>query len=290
MTISSDMAEAAGKAKLILGNSTSLVAEFLNGQISPNGGFSDRSQKSDLYYTVFGLGGLMAVGDNFDNSGFYDYINAISPENLPDLVHLASYIRCCALLEMPVNSLNLAELLTRFITPDGGFDNVLDSKSGNIYSCFLAMGAYHDIDQDLPEKPALLNCIKSLQLENGGFANLHGVSAASVPATAAALVIYHSLGKTPDDEALQWMLEQYDRGGFIAAEAVGIPDMLSTAVALHSLALNGVYLKPLKNQTLDFIDSLWSNRGGFSGNWLDNTIDCEYTYYGLLALGNLADA
>jgi hypothetical protein len=41
---------------------------------------------------------------------------------------------------------------------------------------------------------------------------------------------------------------------------------------------------------LDFVDSLWTNRGGFFGSWLDDTLDCEYTYYGLLALGHLTIA
>ena len=39
---------------------------------------------------------------------------------------------------------------------------------------------------------------------------------------------------------------------------------------------------------LDFIDTLWTNRGGFYGNWTDDVLDCEYTYYGLLALGHLS--
>ena len=33
---------------------------------------------------------------------------------------------------------------------------------------------------------------------------------------------------------------------------------------------------------------LWSAAGGFHGNWADDTLDPEYTYYGLLALGHLA--
>ena len=32
----------------------------------------------------------------------------------------------------------------------------------------------------------------------------------------------------------------------------------------------------------------WTNAGGFYGSWADNTLDCEYTYYGLLALGHLS--
>jgi hypothetical protein len=67
-----------------------------------------------------------------------------------------------------------------------------------------------------------------------------------------------------------------------------MPDLLSTAVALHGLNGAGFDLRPLQESCLDYIDSLWSNEGGFHGNWTDHALDCEYTYYGLLALGHLA--
>jgi len=35
------------------------------------------------------------------------------------------------------------------------------------------------------------------------------------------------------------------------------------------------------------VQSLWHEDGGFSSQQLDTTTDCEYTYYGLLALGCL---
>ena len=44
----------------------------------------------------------------------------------------------------------------------------------------------------------------------------------------------------------------------------------------------------LREPCLDFVDSLWTNRGGFFGTWADDTVDCEYTYYALLALGHLS--
>jgi len=47
-------------------------------------------------------------------------------------------------------------------------------------------------------------------------------------------------------------------------------------------------LDGVRPRCLDFIDSLWSSRGGFRGHQGDETLDCEYTFYGLLALGNLA--
>jgi hypothetical protein len=49
-----------------------------------------------------------------------------------------------------------------------------------------------------------------------------------------------------------------------------------------------VSLERIKEPCLDFVDTLWTNQGGFYGNWADDTLDCEYTYYGLLALGHLS--
>ena len=44
----------------------------------------------------------------------------------------------------------------------------------------------------------------------------------------------------------------------------------------------------LVGTTLDFVDSLWSNRGAFHGHWADDDLDVEYCFYALLALGHLS--
>jgi hypothetical protein len=44
----------------------------------------------------------------------------------------------------------------------------------------------------------------------------------------------------------------------------------------------------IKEACLDFIDTLWTPRGSFFGHWGEEILDCEYTYYGLLALGHLS--
>ena len=67
-----------------------------------------------------------------------------------------------------------------------------------------------------------------------------------------------------------------------------MPDLLSTAVALHALDGMQVDFSASRDALLDFVDTLWSAEGGFFGHWADETIDLEYTYYGLLALGHLA--
>lgn len=47
-------------------------------------------------------------------------------------------------------------------------------------------------------------------------------------------------------------------------------------------------MEKLKEPLLDYIDTLWTAKGGFHGSWEDDDLDIEYTYYGLLALGHLA--
>ena len=78
------------------------------------------------------------------------------------------------------------------------------------------------------------------------------------------------------------------RGGFLAVPEAPIPDLLSTATALHALAGMQVDFSGIKERCIDFVDSLWTNRGSFYGNWTDDMLDTEYTYYGLLALGHLS--
>jgi len=56
---------------------------------------------------------------------------------------------------------------------------------------------------------------------------------------------------------------------------------------LHALSLVGVRMEDARDRHLDYLDSLWNAEGGFRGHWADDVVDCEYTYYGLLALGTL---
>jgi hypothetical protein len=84
-----------------------------------------------------------------------------------------------------------------------------------------------------------------------------------------------------------WLLDRcHSSGGFLATPDAPMPDLLSTATALHALAGLQVPLGGLADRCLDFVDSLWTNRGGFFGSWADDDVDCEYTYYGLLAIGH----
>lgn len=92
-------------------------------------------------------------------------------------------------------------------------------------------------------------------------------------------------------QTASWILEECYHpvsGGILPFPMAPLPDLLSTAVALHALDGLQASFDDKKERILDFIDSLWTNQGGFHGSWEDDDLDVEYTYYGLLALGHLA--
>jgi hypothetical protein len=46
-------------------------------------------------------------------------------------------------------------------------------------------------------------------------------------------------------------------------------------------------LTGIKKRCGSFVEALFQDVGGFCANTFDATIDSEYTFYGLLTLGNL---
>ena len=70
-----------------LGESAELVAGFLNSQLKDDGGFQDRAGNSDLYYTVFGLEGLIALRAAVPASTAA-YLGGFGAGEGLDLVHL----------------------------------------------------------------------------------------------------------------------------------------------------------------------------------------------------------
>jgi hypothetical protein len=136
----------------------------------------------------------------------------------------------------------------------------------------------------------LLQSLKLCETPDGAWANERGLAEGSTNATAAAVAPSRQLGAPVNPRAGDWLLDRlHPQGGFRAAPAAPIPDLLSTATSLHALAgLQRELVEPVKERCLDFVDSLWTNEGGFHGHWGEDALDGEYSYYGLLALGHLS--
>ena len=286
------MLQVARLAPTLLGESTALVRDFLHRSTHPDGGFKDRSGDSDLYYTVFGLEGLLALNEPVPASAI-PYLTRFGNGASLDFVHLACLARAWGSASRSGAPESVrADILSRlesFRSADGGYAVSEGAATGSAYACFLALGACEDLAASLNNPEGLFHCLDGVRAADGGYANHPGASAGSTPATAAAVMVIRHLDRAPDHRVASWLLERcHTDGGFFAAPDAPMPDLLSTGTALHALSSLHADLHAVREPCLDFIDSLWTSAGGFYGSWADSTLDCEYTYYGLLALGHLS--
>jgi prenyltransferase beta subunit len=288
------MLQVARLAPLQLGESRDLVAAFLHGCLNSDGGFQNRAGESDLYYTVFGLEALIALQEPIPTAFTTSYLRRFGDGEGLDFVHLACLARCWANVSREGSGISDRSILARIEmhrADDGGYAQVPDAGRGNIYAAFLALSAYQDLHGSLPEPDRLIDSLGALHARDGGYANTPGDAHGITTVTAAAVSLLKALDGPIDPHLGMWLLDRCQAsGGFVATPAGAIPDLLSTATALHALAALRVPLTGVSETCLDFVDSLWTNRGGFFGSWVDDTLDCEYTYYGLLALGHLTAA
>ncbi len=306
MSLRLEMLQVARLAPKLLEESTDLVRSFLQSQQNSDGGFKDRIGRSDLYYTVFGIDGLLALQADLPLERIENYLRSFGNGEQLDFVHLCCLARCWGAIEhtrsrplLPPNSrTEIVQRIEEFRTVDGGYHPAVGSPLGTAYGCFLAIGAYQDLKVEFPEPLRLVQCLKFLETSDGAWTNERTphaalrnpqLSAGSTNATAAAVTVLLNLGLPVSSTVGDWLLARaHPDGGFLAATQAPIPDLLSTATALHALAGLERDFAKVKDLCLDFIDSLWTNEGAFHGNWSDDVLDCEYTYYGLLALGHLS--
>lgn len=288
------MLQVARLSPKLLGDATELVADFVQSQLNSDGGFCDRAGKSDLYYTVFGIECLRALRLDLPYPRIIPYLEQFGAGDDLDFVHRCCLARCWA--HMPPEQQGslprqeLAKNIELFRSADGAYDTKKDSKQGSVYASFLALGAMQDLGAGpLDRQDQFLQTINDLKAKDGGFANQLSMPMGLTPPTTAAVAIFHQLLHPIDKDIGDWLLSRhYPEGGFFATPMAPLPDLLSTATALHALAIMKVPMDAIKEPCLDFIDSLWTNRGGFFGQWSDDHIDCEYTYYALLSLGHLS--
>jgi prenyltransferase beta subunit len=286
------MLQVARLAPTLLGESRDLVRDFYLQRLNADGGFQNRAGESDLYYTVFGLEGLSALEHDIPPHTAA-FLTRFGNGSGLDFVHLTCLARAWATARRYGAPPEIARALLRHLeiyrARDGGYSVAANAELGTPYGAFLALGAIEDLRAEPAEPDRLLASVMRLRAADGGFANHEDAATGATPATAAAVMVMRHLDREPDPDVAGWLLGRaHGDGGFFAAPGAPVPDLLSTATALHALVAMHADISRLKEPCLDFVDTLWTNEGGFCGSWLDHTLDCEYTYYGLLALGHLS--
>src|SRR5207253_55208 len=140
--------ERARLAPKLLGESTELVASFLRRQQNDDGGFKDRMSKSDLYYTVFGVEGLLALQAELPVTRIASYLKSFGSGEGLDFVHLCCLARAWTAIAGRSSTdscgVDFRERILRrieqFRSKDGGYSPVTGAKCGTAYGCFLALG------------------------------------------------------------------------------------------------------------------------------------------------------
>jgi prenyltransferase beta subunit len=99
------------------------------------------------------------------------------------------------------------------------------------------------------------------------------------------MLLWQLFGHSVPHQVTEWLLaRQHRQGGFTAHPRIPAPDLLSTATALQALAAVQRLQDVHRPACLEFVEDLWTDSGGFCGHRADPMPDCEYTFYGLLAL------
>jgi len=284
---------AAGRrsAELLSADARRRIAGFIESRMCGDGGYRGLASGSDIYYTVFAVQALLAIDAPLNAKRTSKYLQRFADGAGLDLVNLACLIRLNALLSRPEAARAAAGGLVRFGSAGGGYATEADSVTCSAYGAFLAVASYEDARLALPDAPAIVNALACLRCTDGGYANERGLPVGTTSATAAAVVVEKALTGVASEEALEWLFARAgDDGGFRAWPGVPVGDLLSTATALHALSMGGADLAALRERSLGFIEAHWDSSGGFCGHADEPVPDCEYTFYGLLALGSLVGA
>ena len=293
MSLRLDMVQVAAKAMALLPGSTGQLADFVLAQLNGDGGFRGRGGHSDLYYTVFGLLCLEALDVELPCERVAQFLRAFGAGEQLDLVDLCCLSRCWAAMPQGPGGDVCQSILTSIKahrSADGGYNLQPHAPTGTAYACFLALGAHQDLGVERPDPVGMLKCIDSLRSRDGGYGNEPNMLSGTTPTTAAVAVLRQQLDQPCDKTITDWLLRRHcPQGGFFALPAAPVPDLLSTATAIHALAVVPGALEQIKRPCLGFIKALWNQSGGFCSNWLDRETDCEFTFYGLLALGSLSN-
>ncbi len=271
------------------------VFKFLKSQQNTDGGFKDRGGRSDLYYSLFGMLILEAEGRSQKSEELLteplegrpltrnpklvteireklrEFIERQSSKEVPGFIE-----QCCLALlqkELRINRFSRTKTLAKLTRSFWKERNSINF-SYRSFVLFLTLNAV------LPFR-GLLKRFSGKMLSRIEV-NEHSPCSE----IAAKVFLLKMLEKDGSEEQQLLMSFASESGGFRSFQHLEQADMLSTAVALFALKNADCDIRLLTPDCLGFIQQNFIDGAFLSGDG-DQTVDLEYTFYGLLALGKL---
>ncbi|KOH43016.1 hypothetical protein [Sunxiuqinia dokdonensis] len=243
------------------------VVRFVVDRQHRSGGFMDRGEQPDLYYSLFGFWLASAL------------------ELRPELEHLKEFVRERKEETNPVDRFALMLLQQAFFEKKEGRLQFFRELLKNVhpvnfsYQLFLFLLVF---DARYGKKGWLYFFVRLLL-------RWYQPPVGAPCSLLAALTVARGEVGLPSQKMQQQLLAYFKEDiGFRAFEQVETGDMLSMGVSLFALQKTGFDLRLIAPTCFDFIQQNF-DRGAFLSGDGDLTRDLEYTFYGLLALGSLAD-
>ena len=268
------------------------VLQFIGHQQNPDGGFQDRGERSDLYYSLFG--GMMLKAMEHEVQGpKSEETKPVTRNPQPateSILKLKQFIARQSYAEVPgfIEKCCLILLqkefdFKRFSTPKAVFVLVKSfwKERHSINLSYRGFVLFLTADAVLPYSGILKS--------GAGKMLKRTTPEPDSPCSEVAATVFLQRMLNREGSKEQELLKSFaaETGGFKAFFQSSHADMLSTAVALFALKSSGSDIRLFKPACLGFIQENYAEGAFLSGDG-DQTNDLEYTFYGLLALGVLA--
>ena len=281
-----------------------LHADYFLRKQREDGGFAGREGESDLYYSGFALRSLAILGELYgapaERAAEFLQSRFSGQETIVDflsLIYGASLLEVSAGIDIfdaaPTNWRDaVADELEALRRPDGGYAKAAEGRASSTYHSFLVLLCRELIERPIPQPEKLVEFLYSQEGDEGGFREIRAGKRAGVNPTAAAIGALRILDALEEEarlDTIDFLAEmQTDEGGVRANTRIPLADLLSTFTGLLTLFDLGGQEEINLPAARRFVASLQGAEGGFFALTVDQTVDVEYSFYGVGALALLA--
>lgn len=231
-----------------------LHATWLLQQQRPDGGFAGREGESDPYYTAFALRSLLIL-------------DVLSEEVANDA----------------------AEFLRTRLTRREGIVDLISLIFGAAI-CEMAGGVQVVQDGQTQWVDNLVQLLRSLRTDDGGFAKSPEGRAGSTYQTFLSTLCLELIGRQPDDpdQVIAFLQsQQHPDGGFLEIRAAKRAGVNPTAAAIGTLKTLGNLAVDQHQATVDFLAEMQSDEGGLTANTRIPFADLLSSCTGMITLHDL---